>query len=71
MPSRPKRLRERVRIRQRMAAVCSGLGTREIAGEIGVDRARNMRGGVLARAPVEIVELGAAVDDRERRIVEV
>jgi hypothetical protein len=34
-----------------MTAVRSGLGTREIVGEIRVDRPRNVRGGVLARAP--------------------
>jgi len=62
-------LRQRPSVRHRMTAVRPVLGPREIPGEIRVHRARNVRRGVFARAPLEIVELRAAVDDGKRRIV--
>ena len=62
-------LGKRVRIRQGVAAVRPVSGTGEVAAEGCVDRARDVRRRMLSFSPPLIVELVAAVDDRERRIV--
>ena len=70
-PQPAERLRQRLRIGQGVASVRPIFGTGEVMRQVGVDRAGDVGGRVLAAAPGKVVELGAAVDDRVRRIVHV
>ena len=52
-----------------MTAIDAGLLAGKIAVEIDVDRPRNVSRRVLACAPAGIVQLEAAIDHDERRLV--
>ena len=61
---------EHERVGQRMASVRPGSGTGEVVAQMRVDGAGNMLNRVFTFAPRLVVELVAAVDDHNSRIVQ-
>jgi hypothetical protein len=53
-----------------MPSVAAGFRAGHVAIEVRVHRAGNMRGRIVVLAPVDIVELEAAVHDHERLITQ-